>query len=282
VLPRLQALYPSLFAAERRAADYLIANPREALNVTIDQAAGAAGVSTAIFVRLAKRLGYSGYRDLKLKLASDTGREQATQGPLSLIHEEVLPSDSAFEVARKVVHADVRALMDALETLDAAAFDEAVGLLVTAPYCVFYGIGSSAPIAVDAHYRFLQLGRRVSVVTDSHMQAVSASTLRPGDLAFMVSHTGRTKEILACAQQAREAGAEIVALSSHADTPLSRLADVTLVTSTRETAFRVEAMASRIAHLSVVDALYVAAALRLEGAVERIRKSLSVIAEKRI
>lgn len=38
--------------------------------------------------------------------------------------------------------------------------------------------------------------------------------------------------------------------------------DLALVAGSRETAFRVEAMASRVAHLTVLDALLVAVALR--------------------
>ncbi len=51
-----------------------------------------------------------------------------------------------------------------------------------------YGIASSAPIAVDAYYRFLRIGLPVAVVTNSHVEAVSASLLLKGDVGRSDGH----------------------------------------------------------------------------------------------
>ena len=45
--------------------------------------------------------------------------------------------------------------------------------------------------------------------------------------------------------------------------PLVEIVDHAIVAGSRETAFRVEAMASRIVHVAIVDALFVLLALRL-------------------
>jgi DNA-binding MurR/RpiR family transcriptional regulator len=88
---------------------------------------------------------------------------------------------------------------------------------------------------------------------------------------------------LSAAQNARGAGATVVALTSFQRSPITTVAHVVLVTASAETAFRVEAMASRIAHLSVVDALYVALATRrLEGALEALDRTGAIIEEKRL
>jgi DNA-binding MurR/RpiR family transcriptional regulator len=81
-----------------------------------------------------------------------------------------------------------------------------------------------------------------------------------------VSHTGATRETISAVAAARAAGAQVVAVSSFVRSPLVDLVDVGLVAASRETLYRVEAMASRIAHLVVLDALYVALALRRERA----------------
>jgi DNA-binding MurR/RpiR family transcriptional regulator len=114
------------------------------------------------------------------------------------------------------------------------------------------------------------------------MQAVSAAQLPPGAVAFAVSHTGRTRETLNALRKARTAGAVCILLTSHAQTPLGRYADIELLTASRETVFRTEALASRIAHLSLIDALYVAVAMRRARASESLVRSDAVIDEHRL
>ncbi len=73
--------------------------------------------------------------------------------------------------SQKIFQADIQAIQQTLDLLDEGAFGSARRTKV-------YSIGASAPIALDAYYRLLRIGLRVSVVTDSHMQAVSASLLK--------------------------------------------------------------------------------------------------------
>ena len=55
---------------------------------------------------------------------------------------------------------------------------------------------------------------------------------------------------------AKESGAGLIAITSFSTTPLTELVDVALVAGGRETSYRVEAMASRLAHLLVIDTLF--------------------------
>jgi DNA-binding MurR/RpiR family transcriptional regulator len=75
----------------------------------------------------------------------------------------------------------------------------------------------------------------------------------------------------------------VIALTSFQRAPISKVANTVLVTATAETAFRVEAMASRIAHLSVIDALYVALATRsLERSVATLARTNAIIEGRRV
>jgi RpiR family carbohydrate utilization transcriptional regulator len=115
------------------------------------------------------------------------------------------------------------------------------------------------------------------------MQSVAAAVLKPGDVALIVSHTGRTQEVLTAARKAKEAGAKVIALTSFFRSPLLQVADVELVTAVRETTSRVEAMASRTAHLAVVDALYVALTmLRKEGSLDALARTQESIDSQRV
>jgi DNA-binding MurR/RpiR family transcriptional regulator len=278
VLARIRATAPSLSEAEQRVAAAILERPREVVFLPVKELARSVGVSEATIVRCSRSLGYSGLRELKLALAAET-----LNPPHQVIHESIRPGDSVLTVARKVLRSDQEAITDTLDVLDGPALERAVAALLGASRIEFYGIGSSMPVALDAYYRFARLGLPATVVTDPHMQAVSAAQLPPGAVAFAISHTGRTRETLNALQKARGAGATCILLSSYASTPLSHLADVELVTASRETLFRTEALASRLAHLSLIDALYVAVATqRLDDAERGLARTDAIIAEHRL
>jgi DNA-binding MurR/RpiR family transcriptional regulator len=276
-IPRIRTRLATLAAAEQRAARFFVEEPGEAVRLPVKQLAARIGVSDATVVRASQALGFAGLRDLKLALAA----EVAT--PLTAIHEAIGPDDSPTSVLRKVLSADSQAVLDALATLEPDAFTRSVEALDRASRIECYGVGSSLPICLDAAYRLLRIGLPAFCFPDPHMQAVAAGQLPPGAVAFVVSHTGRTTETLATVTKAKGTGATILLLTSHTETPLGELADVELVCAARETAFRTEAMASRIAHLSVVDALYVAVAVRrFDDAYAAMERANATIAEHRL
>lgn len=271
---RLRHLYDHLDPAEKRVADFVGLHRDEVLTMTVAELAQAAQVSTATVMRFARALGFDGYTHFKLALAAESQEPDVVQ--------DIGSTDPVREVARKVIQSDIRALQDTLELLDLGAFEQAVEWMGKARKIEFYGVGSSAPIAVDAYYRLLRIGMGVGVVTDAHMQVVSAARLGPEDLAVFISHTGRTRETLETLQVAREQGAKTLGITSFHHTPLTERCELCLITATAETAYRTEAMSSRIAHLSVIDALYVALATLNEGqAQQHLDTTSQLIEEKR-
>ncbi len=85
------------------------------------------------------------------------------------------------------------------------------------------------------------------------------------------------------AQIAKEAGAKIIVLTSHAGSPLAKLGDVVFISISEETEFRSEALASRISQLSIMDALYVILMFinrdAAQQSIKKIRRSISKIKE---
>lgn len=273
-LARLRAAYDALTEAEQRVAMFIQQHPEETIHLSVQALAQRIQVSEATIVRCCRAIGYQGVRDLKLALAAESAI------PLQQIHEDIVPDDSVGMVTRKVLQSDIQAIADTLAVLDEALLERAVRALLDASRIEFYGVGSSLPIALDACYRFLRIGLPATVVTDPPMQAVSATHLPPGAVAFAISHSGRTKETLNVLRNARGANAFCILLSSHANTPLSRYADIQLVTSARETAFRTSSLTSRIAHLSVIDALYVAVAMRRpEASLVALERTTTVLSD---
>ena len=60
-------------------------------------------------------------------------------------------------------------------------------------------------------------------------------------------------------KQAKATGASTICITGNAQSPITQYADVTLLSVAREA--RIEAIASRLAQMSIADALYVTVAL---------------------
>jgi RpiR family transcriptional regulator, carbohydrate utilization regulator len=274
-LIRLRGLYPSLKAALRKVADLVLKKPEMAIYASVNEVAAAAGVSEATVMRFCRTLGFRGFQDFKIALA----REMVS--PLQRLHEEVEEGDNPDAIVRKVFQANVNALQDTLEVLDMKAMQDAARLMLAARQIILIGVGTSGPIVTDAANKLFRLGLKVAAQTDAHLMMMAAALLSAADVLLAVSHSGSTRDPVETARVAKDAGAKVICITNNSLSPLTRVADVVLVTASRETRFRQEAMASRLCQTSIIDSLYTLVALaRCEEALENLSKIENVIVTK--
>uniref|UniRef100_A0A7V6A4M8 MurR/RpiR family transcriptional regulator n=1 Tax=Desulfobacca acetoxidans TaxID=60893 RepID=A0A7V6A4M8_9BACT len=274
-LIRLRGLYPSLKAALRKVADVVLARPELAVYASVNEVAAAAAVSDATVMRFCRLLGFRGFQDFKIALA----REMVT--PLQRLHEEVAEGDDAATIVHKVFQANIAALQDTLAVLNMSAMEEAARWLRAARFILIIGVGTSGPIAKDAANKFFRLGLMVKAVTDAHLMMMAAALLNPEDVVLAVSHSGSTRDTVETAKVAKDAGSKVICITNNSLSPLTKTADLVLVTASRETRFRQEAMASRLCQTSIIDSLYTLMALaRPEEALKNLAKIENVIVTK--
>lgn len=275
-LTRIRAALPQMSRIAGRIAGYVLDNPGEVVGMSITELADATEASEGSVINFCRGIGLSGFQHLKLSLAQEIVQ------PVQFIHEDLSRDDTTEAVCRKVFHSGIQALRDSLSVLDPQALAAAVEIIRTAKRVEIYGIGSSAPIAEDVHYRMLRIGLDARVVTDSHIQAISASRCAPDVAVLTISHSGSTNETVASTRLAHEAGAKTIVITNFGRSPIQAFADIVLFTMARETRFRTEAMTSRIAQLCVIDALIAALALAdYERSTEILKQTFDVLSIKR-
>lgn len=259
VVLKIRELAPSLSKSEQLVANYIINHPEQVINLSVAALAEAAGVSDPTVVRTCKRLGYVGYQDLKVTLA------QSVVTPLQNIHEDISPSDDTQKIVSKVFISAIHTLQYTHDTLQTADIQAAAEMLMTARRIVVFGTGASGAVAADLHHKLLRLGLDATVYTDAHLQALSTAYLTQQDVVVAVSHSGSSKIIIENANMAKKNGAKIIGITSLGRSPLSELADICLYTASMETKYRILAVASRIAELTIIDSIYTYIALRCDG-----------------
>lgn len=247
-LLRIRSLRPSLQPGERKVADLVLSEPQIVVHSSVSEVAELASTSTATVVRCAQSLGYKGFHALKISLAQELSQRAsgaATQ-PVGVLAE--------------VCDAGARCVRDAGALVREETFNRVATHLAAARRVLIAGVGTSAPLCQDAAYRFSAIGVLAETRSDPHEQAVVARLLTAQDVCLVVSHTGATRETVDVASGASAVGATVIGITSYARSPLTERCDEVLVAGTRELSVRFEAMASRLAHLALLDALVVAVA----------------------
>lgn len=276
--PILRSAYGGLTKSERRIAVYLASHAAAVRNQTISELAQEVGSSEITVSRFCKKLGCSGWQEVKQLLAA----ELSAALPKREFHD-IDAGDTGREVAGKIFKNISEGLMDTLGLLDYEAVDKAAAWLLQARRIYVFGFGNSATVCQDMATRFIRLGCAVYAYADAHMQVTAAALLQKDDVVIAVSHSGASRDILASAAAAKKTGAKIIVLTSHARSPLTKLADITLCGMGREVQFVSEAGASRLIHKAIGEVLYTRMAmLEREKFQENIEKMRQEIGKKRL
>ncbi len=247
---------PSLTPLEGKVAADVMARRDITDDTSLREVAEGSGVSDAMVVKVAKKLGFAGFREFRQGLVGYYGSDTAA------LHSEISVDDTAGQVVQKVFRTAMQALEETFAILDLEAFERAADYLHRARQRDFYGLGGSAQIARDVSHKFLRIGLRTSVFDDAHMMMMSASLLSPDDVAVAFSHSGSTSAVIDALELARRNGARTIAVTNYADSHLARLADVVLCSTAQNSPLLGENATARIAQLNLLDALFVATAQR--------------------
>jgi len=279
MLDRIRASIPALPPAEQRVARLVLADPRAFASLPVVELAERSHVSKPTVVRFCRSVGYDGLTDFKRKLAGSVNEG------VPFVHRSVDEDDKSGDIIVKVIDNAVSALLKYRNAAANHAFERAITALaeagLTGHRIEFYGVGNSGIVAQDAQHKFFRLGVRAQAVSDGHVQVMSATMLRPGDCAVIISNSGHSRDLLDSAEIARKKGATLIVITA-SDSPLAKFTQsanqILLAVDHPEDFERYSPMVSRLLHLMVIDILTTAVALRLpgelRGTLQEIKKNL--------
>lgn len=244
----IKILYDKMGNAEKRIADWLIENPGAIIPLSIVDLAEKCNCGEATIVRFARRLGFSGYQDMKISLAQEAN---ATS-----VSTTITSDDKADVIYDKVCNEIYCALEKTKLAVDPDALQSACEKIAEARRIVIFGLGNSASIAKDAEHKFLRAGCDAAAYSDNHMQVIAASHLTDKDVVLAISHSGSSKDIIDALKIAKNAGATTICITNEGKSPILNSSDIILYTASDETKHNILALNSRIAQLSLINVIY--------------------------
>lgn len=277
VIKRIKEGFEAMPDQMRSAATAVIENPKEVALLSMRDLARQAGVPAATLTRLAQRLGYSGYEELRAVFVDDLRNEplsfsRRTQGMLTRrqeVGEKGLACDVASAIAEAVIGITENRMLERLTV--------AADLVCSAERVYCCGARSSFPVAFLFAYLQSYLWDRACLL-DGLGGAGSDPLLRAGpeDVLLAVSFEPYASSTVDLVRRAHRAGVRVVAIT---DKELGRIgchADVAIIVSNRSPSF-FDTMTPAFAAAEILAAM-VAGRLGPEVA-SRVREREALIAE---
>lgn len=256
ILESILAIYPTLFDAEKRVANYVLENEAQVVDMTVSELAAACGTSDATVVRFCKKCGCNGFHHLKLNMAKEMATDSATGA--NIVGSYELDSARMSDSLRNIFASKQEELRQTLDALDPALFETVIDR-IRAARCVFCAaLGNTIPVALDAAYKFSELGlTAISAPVWEHMLAMMHN-IQPNDVLLAFSASGETKDLMRIVTAARAQGAQIVLVTNQIHSSIAHESHHVLHAVTQERKFfRTFSFSStRLSMTAIVEAIY--------------------------
>lgn len=189
-----------------------------------------------------------GFPDFKLRLA------QSLVNGTSYVSRFVDQDDTVTSYTQKIFESAIAELDIVKDNLNTTNVNRAVDLLTQANKITFFALGSSAVVAHDAANKFFRFNIPVVYFDDVIMQRIYCINCRDSDVVVLISHTGRTKNLIEQAKLARDNDAVVITITA-SNSPLAQIATLAITIDVPEYTNIYMPMVSRLAQLTLIDVL---------------------------
>ncbi|AND38155.1 MurR/RpiR family transcriptional regulator [Cytobacillus oceanisediminis] len=234
-------------SSESELAKYIIGNPDEISQLSINQIAKKIHISPATITRFCQKISFSGFNEFKheLKRYIDLRNKPAASSDI----KEIDYFSNLYQNHLEIIETTFRNM---------TYFDiqQAITLLTKAERVHVYGIGNSGIAAQEFKWKFFRIGIQVESITDPHQAVMDAALSSDRSLVIGISVSGKTKEIIDAVKISKRQGASVLAISSDKTSELSRLADLSLLVTSKNSMHMSQNISPTLPLFLLFDLLY--------------------------
>lgn len=251
---RIQEAKPILTDTELDISEYILDHKSEVLNISAQKLAVLTKTSPAAIIRFSKKIGFTGFPQLKIELAKDISNE-------SLEFDNLLdPHEDMSSLLKKAYHSNIQTIEKTYGLMDPIILERVAQEVVLCRNVYLFGIGGSGTVCEDFQHKLLRIGKTSIYYADNHLQLTAVPNMQKDDLAIFISYSGKTKEIVTAAKWIKKMKIRSVAITQSPYNELGKLVDFTITIPIEEKELRIGATSSRLSSLIVIDLLYYAIA----------------------
>ena len=257
VIGTIRRKFHDMTSNQQQIARYILDQPARVLKMSISELTRETEMkSESMLVRFYKHLGFSGYNEFKVNLATEIAGKS-----FYYTYDDITEQDDVNTVKDKMFQGIMRILHENMTTLHRDILQQAVEILENARRIIFLGYGTAGLVAFDGFFKFSELGFNCSYSQDPHVNAIMLTSPQEGDVVFCVSYSGENRDILIQVNRAKPI-VKVIGLTGSTGSLLGEISDVCIPTISEEKNYRTDVMITRLVQLAVVDTLYIAVGLR--------------------
>lgn len=200
---------PTFSETDEDIIDYINVHRSAIMQLSIQKIASDLYISPNAVMRLSKKLGYSGFSELKFAIHNEGRTEEKTLSRQLLEH---LPNN----------------IVKTLDTIDEDAIRTAALLMHKAHCCIFAGVGDSTYFCEMLGKNLKCLECNVQYYQQIHDMVYAVEHAVREDLLVIISARGRHARLLSLAEKAGKKGIKVISLTHFQENPLSSISDISL------------------------------------------------------
>lgn len=265
VLDCITVLYDQLFDAEQKIAKFILNNPKKVVDMTVSELAEISDVSIASVSRFCRKVGLKGFAQLKISLAQelvDTHKSGEISNDISV---DNIPQSLQNILANKITE-----LKQTVNLINTDEFREILEGIRDASRVQVIAVGNTIPVAIDAAFKFNELGIPTTAGTIWETQLSYSFTLGKGDVLIAISNSGESDKVLEAVKIANNNKAMTIGITNSPHSAIGEEVQYHITTATREKLFLDEFCFSRVSASTVIEIIF----LFLTEMIENSHKSM--------
>lgn len=248
---RIESNYNTFTETEKKIAEYILENRDAMINESAQIVAQNTKTSPSTVVRFARRLGYTGFTDLKLNIAGD-----AKLPHIESIDSIIKEQDSYETMMYKAEHANKQTFLKTYQLINLTTLEKAIKTLNQARRIYLLGIGGSSIVALDLHHKLLRIDIESIYMDDFHMFLTATTHITHEDVLLSFTYSGNTYESVIAQKYAKASGATTIAITANVKGEIVKHSQHTLFIPQEEKEIRLGSIASRFSFFAISDLLY--------------------------
>ncbi|KAF1297177.1 hypothetical protein BAU15_06410 [Enterococcus sp. JM4C] len=225
-----------LTKVEKSIAEYIMTHKNDLEKLSTRMIANATHTSSSAVIRLAHKLGFAGYKELKAHYIQEMAYLQSHFQSIDA-NIPFTETDTIMSVAHIMKQMMIESANDTSSLIRHDSLQQALNLLEKAAHIYIFAYSSYLPLAQVFQVKMARIKKQVIVQNMIGEANYQANLITKEDCAIIISYSGENPYLIKTTKSLKRKGISVIGITSVGENSLREFSDCVLDISTREKLF---------------------------------------------
>lgn len=201
-----------LTPAEMEIAQFILNHSQDVIHMSLQDLSDTIYFSKSTIHRFCKKIGCSGFNDVKVQLSQDLSNSKLTQHDID-VNYPFTKSDKPMDIADKLAKLYEKSVRDTISCLDPSTLQEAASLLFHAQTIDIYTHAHNMHVAKNFQDQMITIGKEINCPVSFYEQRLYALASDTSHAALILSYSGKASFILPLLKKLDEKHVPVILIS---------------------------------------------------------------------